>query len=49
VESILFFLAGDVMLARGIDQILKYPSEPTLSYVWGDVLKLLENKKPNVR
>ena len=71
------FLCGDVMTGRGIDQILPYPSEPTLhesyvknaqeyvrlaektsgaipkpadfAYVWGDVIRELEQNMPDVR
>ncbi len=34
-HSLKLFLCGDVMIGRGIDQILPYPSEPQLyeSYV----------------
>lgn len=74
---ITLFLAGDVMTGRGIDQILRYPSDPLIyedyirdargyvelaeattgliprsvepSYIWGDALRELENRSPDIR
>ncbi|MBS0287686.1 MAG: CapA family protein [Proteobacteria bacterium] len=46
-SSIKLFLTGDVMLGRGIDQVLPYPNEPTLyeSYIKNakDYVKLAES------
>ncbi len=71
------FLCGDVMLGRGVDQVLPHPGDPTLweswirdareyvalaerangpvprpvepSWVWGDVLPMLDAAAPDVR
>eukprot|EP01084_Bolivina_argentea_P282692 483955_1 len=31
-ETVRIFLTGDIMIGRGVDQILRYPSDPSLAY-----------------
>ncbi|MCX4587975.1 CapA family protein [Streptomyces sp. NBC_01481] len=33
-EPVTLFLSGDVMLGRGVDQILPHPGDPTLPEIW---------------
>jgi poly-gamma-glutamate capsule biosynthesis protein CapA/YwtB (metallophosphatase superfamily) len=76
-DVLTLFLCGDVMLGRGIDQVLPSPGDPTLqeeyvrdareyvdlaervngpvprpvdpSWPWGDVLSVLDDRRPDVR
>ena len=75
--ALTLFLCGDVMLGRGIDQILPHPGDPRIyepamstargyvelaekangpiprpvapSYVWGDALTALQERRPDLR
>jgi poly-gamma-glutamate synthesis protein (capsule biosynthesis protein) len=52
VEQIKFFLSGDVMTGRGIDQILSHPSDPELheDYIQNaiDYVKLAERRSGSI-